>query len=166
MLNGILLGLIFSGVGLTSACLLTWLGLVSFVNINLTPFSFMNVMSTLGLLFMYNSTFEVPKARDLLIYLLICFFFHAGRLSALLENEDKRMRVFFLSSGHTKNEYVLNYLFKRSMRKNLSSFLLCWGLLSLSLVLRDFSSWRTEGFWLGVFLLSLGVTSFLLDRKY
>ncbi|WP_448531532.1 hypothetical protein [Pseudothermotoga sp.] len=166
MLRGILLGLVLSSVGLIGASLLTWLGLVSFANINLVPFSFVNALTTLGLLFMYNSVFEASVVRDFLIYVVVAFFFHAGRLSVLLEAEDKRLRVFFLSAGHTKNEYVLNYLFRRAMRKNIASLLLCWGLLSLTMVLRNLNTWRNQGFWVGVFLLSLGVTYFLLDRKH
>lgn len=161
-----MLGLAFSSVGLVGAVLLTWLGLVSFANINLVPFSFVNALTTLGLLFMYNSVFEVSSVRDFLIYVVVAFFFHAGRLSVLVEGEDKRLRVFFLSSGHTKNEYVLNYVFRRAVRRNVASLLLCWGLLSLSIVLRNLSAWRSQGFWVGVFLLCLGVTYFLLDRKH
>jgi len=166
VLSVILLGLVFSSAGLVGAGLLTWLGLVSFANINLVPFSFMNALTTLGLLFMYESVFEVSRVRDFLIYVVVSFFFHAGRLSVLLQGEDKRLRVFFLSAGHTKNEYVLNYLFKRSIRKNIASLLLCWGLMSLTIALRNLGSWKLQGFWIGVFLLCLGVTSFLLDRKY
>ena len=166
MLGIILLGLVLSSIGLIGASLLTWLGLVSFANINLVPFAFMNALTTLGLLFMYNSVFEVSSVRDFLIYVVVAFFFHAGRLSVLVESEDKRLRVFFLSSGHTKNEYVLNYVFKRAMRRNVASLLLCWGLMSLTIALRNLSLWKIQGFWIGVFLMFLGVTSFLLDRKY
>lgn len=166
MLGIILLGLVLSSIGLIGASLLTWLGLVSFANINLVPFAFMNALTTLGLLFMYNSVFEVSSVRDFLIYVVVAFFFHAGRLSVLVESEDKRLRVFFLSSGHTKNEYVLNYVFRRAMRRNVASLLLCWGLMSLTIALRNLGLWKIQGFWIGVFLMFLGVTSFLLDRKY
>jgi len=166
VLGIILLGLVLSSIGLIGASLLTWLGLVSFANINLVPFAFMNALTTLGLLFMYNSVFEVSSVRDFLIYVVVAFFFHAGRLSVLVESEDKRLRVFFLSSGHTKNEYVLNYVFRRAMRRNVASLLLCWGLMSLTIALRNLSLWKIQGFWIGVFLMFLGVTSFLLDRKH
>lgn len=165
MFNSILLGLVFSSIGLILAVLLTWIGLVSFANVNLSPFSFMNVLTTLGVLFMYGSTVEKFSIRDFLIYFVIGFFFHVGRLSVLLENEDKRLRVFFLSSGHTKNEYVFNYLFKRGIWKNITSLLSCWGLLVLAFEMYRFEVHRYFGFQLGLFLLCLGVTSSLLDRK-
>ncbi len=166
MLNEVLLGLFLSATGLIVAGLLAWIGFVSFANINLSPFAFMNTLTTLGLLLLYTSSFEVYRARDLLIFLAVSFFFHAGRLSTLLESEDKRLRIFFLSAGHTKSEYALNYLFKRAIRKNIASLLLCWGLLTTSFVLREMNIPRNQSFWLGLFLLCLGVTSFLLDRKY
>lgn len=165
MFSSILLGLIFSSVGLILAVLLTWIGLVSFANVNLSPFSFMNVLTTLGVLFMYGSTVERFNIRDFLIYFVVGFFFHVGRLSVLLDNEDKRLRVFFLSSGHTKNEYVFNYLFKRGVWKNITSLLSCWGLLVLALEMNRFEIYRYFGFQMGLFLLCLGVTSSLLDRK-
>lgn len=165
MFNSILLGLIFSSIGLILAVLLTWIGLVSFANVNLSPFSFMNVLTTLGVLLMYGSTVEKFSIRDFLVYFVVGFFFHVGRLSVLLENEDKRLRVFYLSSGHTKGEYVFNYLFKRAVRKNVISFLSCWGLLVLAIEMYRFEIHRHFGFQMGLFLLFLGVTSFLLDRK-
>ncbi|MCS7174642.1 hypothetical protein [Pseudothermotoga sp.] len=165
MVDNILIAFAFSSIGLALAILLTWVGLVSFANVNLSPFSFMNALTTLGVLFMYNSSVEVSGIRDFLIYIAVSFFFHVGRLSTLLENEDKRLRVFFLSSGYTKNEYVLNYLFKRAIRKNITSLFSCWGLFTLILEMRHLEVRQYLGFWIGLFLLCLGVTSSLLDRK-
>ncbi|MEJ5229192.1 MAG: hypothetical protein WHT65_04240 [Pseudothermotoga sp.] len=165
-LRDFVMGLIYSLTGIGIALPIVWANFSGTANMTLVPFSSINTLVTLGVLLTYTSTFGQYGVRDIFICVLIAFLFHIGRLSVYLEGEDKRFRVFFLSMGFTKKEYVTTYLLKKSTKRNLSSVLICWGLFTAVLVLNRISpGHELSKLVLGLLLTILGFTSSLLDRK-
>ena len=165
-LRDFLLGLVYSTIGISSALPVVWANFSGTANMTLTPFSTINAITTLGVLITYTSAFGQYGVRNFFICSLIAFLFHVGRLSAYLENEDKRFRVLFLSMGFTKREYVTTYLLKRCTKRNVASILICWGLFVLTFVFNRISvGHELSKLSLGVLLVILGFTSSLLDRK-
>ncbi|AEH51273.1 hypothetical protein [Pseudothermotoga thermarum] len=165
IVTDLILGLICSSIGIVGALLLAWLQFTETVIFSLSPFSSINFLVVTGLLIMYNSSFSKNSIGSVVIYCIIAFLYHIGRITEYLEKEDKRFRILFLSFGYTKKEYVGMYLFRKSTHRNLSSLLSCWGLLTTGLVLSDFYANASGKLILGGLLIILGFTSALLDRK-
>ncbi|ABV34157.1 MULTISPECIES: hypothetical protein [Pseudothermotoga] len=165
-IKDLFLGLSYSSIGIVTALPVVWANFSGAANMTLAPFSSVNTIVTLGLLLTYTSAFGQYSLRDFFVCVLIAFLFHVGRLSVYLENEDKRFRVLFLSLGYTKKEYVVLYLLKRSIKRNIASLLTCWGLFSTVFVVNRVSSGHElSKLLIGTLLVILGFTSASLDRK-
>ncbi len=161
----LILGISYSSIGIAGALWLAWLHFSGLVSVSLSTFSSFNFLVVTGLLIMYSASFSRTGIASAVIYSLIAFLYHIGRITEHLEKEDKRFRVLFLSFGYTKREYVKHYLLKKSMLRNLSSLLICWGVFTTVFVLdKSVDNTSAKLLWGGL-LIIIGFTSALLDRK-
>ncbi len=161
----LLLGFGYSSIGIVGALSLAWLQFSGLVSLSLSTFSSINFLVVTGLLIMYNTAFDQRSIKSAVIYSVIAFLYHIGRITEYLEREDKRFRVLFLSFGYTKSEYVKLYLLKKSALRNLSSLLVCWGILTMVFVMGKSVEDIPAKLFLGALLIIIGFTSSLLDRK-
>lgn len=165
-LTDLLLGMVFSGTGMAITLPVVWLSFSETVTLNIRGFSAINFLVVLGVLFVYFTAADISSVASFIICIIVAFFFHLGRVTEFLEREDKRFRILFLSMGYTKNEYVTTYLFRKSLYRNVASFLMGWGLFSFSLTLSRITvHFEFERIFGGVLLILLGLTSALLERK-
>ena len=76
------------------------------------PFEIFNEFTTIGLLFLIEHvTFSLPLVKYPLVFILSSFFF-LNCSSKVLQNENRRFRLMYLSMGYDKKEYSWGYLKK------------------------------------------------------
>jgi len=83
------------------------------------PFEMFNEFTTIGLLLLIEHiAFSLPLVKYPLIFALSSFFF-LNCSSKVLQNENRRFRLMYLSMGYDKRDYSLGYL-----KKNLKAIFL------------------------------------------
>jgi len=78
-LTDLLLGMVFSGIGMAITLPIVWLSFSETVTLNIRGFSAINFLVVLGVLFVYFTAADISSTVSFVICIIVAFFFHLGR---------------------------------------------------------------------------------------